>query len=331
MSEGDRVTSGQTLARLTRQQGRIRTLPPEGPAPTTCERRRPESSRGARPWWERRQLRYADRAAVSHRGRQRNRARGGSAEHPCTIPRSGADGTYRDRRQTRGDGAGSPGPRRHRSSANNSAGPGSRLERDPVASARNVCPRHDRRQPELRHIRSPLGGAATGRRERACRSYVTSTIETRLVQVGLHSDTHAEIRDGVREGELVVANAGSSLRDGDKVRPHCSDASSDRAALTRAKADEGGASPKLVERAVRQIRPLLRRTDPPPSGRERRPRRLVHVPRNHAIAGENPVGEGGGDGPSNRAIRVRDRTSDQLGDAGQRRRPSSSAARTMRC
>ena len=50
-----------------------------------------------------------------------------------------------------------------------------------------------------------------------------STIERRLVQVGLHSDTHAEIRDGVREGELVVANAGSSLRDGDKVRPIDSD------------------------------------------------------------------------------------------------------------
>jgi multidrug efflux pump subunit AcrA (membrane-fusion protein) len=46
-----------------------------------------------------------------------------------------------------------------------------------------------------------------------------NTIEKRLVQVGLHSDTHTEIRDGLREGEMVVADAGSSLRPGDKVRP----------------------------------------------------------------------------------------------------------------
>ncbi|MFL6796673.1 MAG: efflux RND transporter periplasmic adaptor subunit [Xanthobacteraceae bacterium] len=45
-------------------------------------------------------------------------------------------------------------------------------------------------------------------------------IETRLVQVGLHSDTDAEIREGLKEDELVVANAGSSLRDGDQVRPN---------------------------------------------------------------------------------------------------------------
>jgi multidrug efflux pump subunit AcrA (membrane-fusion protein) len=43
------------------------------------------------------------------------------------------------------------------------------------------------------------------------------TVETRLVQVGLHSDTQSEIRDGLREGDVVVANAGSSLHDGDKV------------------------------------------------------------------------------------------------------------------
>jgi multidrug efflux pump subunit AcrA (membrane-fusion protein) len=46
-----------------------------------------------------------------------------------------------------------------------------------------------------------------------------NVVETRLVQVGLHSDTDTEIRDGLREGDLVVSNAGSSLRDGDWVRP----------------------------------------------------------------------------------------------------------------
>jgi HlyD family secretion protein len=49
-------------------------------------------------------------------------------------------------------------------------------------------------------------------------------IETRLVQVGFHSDTDTEIRDGLREGDMVVANAGGSLRDGDKVKPIIADA-----------------------------------------------------------------------------------------------------------
>jgi multidrug efflux pump subunit AcrA (membrane-fusion protein) len=48
-------------------------------------------------------------------------------------------------------------------------------------------------------------------------------IETRSVQVGLHSDTNTEIVSGVREGDMVVANAGSSLRDGDKVTPIVAD------------------------------------------------------------------------------------------------------------
>jgi hypothetical protein len=43
------------------------------------------------------------------------------------------------------------------------------------------------------------------------------SIETRSVDVGLHSDTDIEVRKGLNEGDLVVANAGTSLRDGDKV------------------------------------------------------------------------------------------------------------------
>jgi HlyD family secretion protein len=44
-------------------------------------------------------------------------------------------------------------------------------------------------------------------------------VETRHVRVGLASESGAEIREGVSESELIVANGGSSLRDGDKVRP----------------------------------------------------------------------------------------------------------------
>lgn len=43
-------------------------------------------------------------------------------------------------------------------------------------------------------------------------------VETRKVQVGLFSDTDIEIREGVKEGEIVVANAGTSLHDGDRVK-----------------------------------------------------------------------------------------------------------------
>ena len=46
-----------------------------------------------------------------------------------------------------------------------------------------------------------------------------NVIETRRVQVGLHSDTDTEIRSGLQEGDMVVANAGSSLRNGDRVTP----------------------------------------------------------------------------------------------------------------
>ena len=43
-------------------------------------------------------------------------------------------------------------------------------------------------------------------------------VEVRRVQTGLMSDTSVEIRDGVKEGEVVVANAGTSLHDGDQVK-----------------------------------------------------------------------------------------------------------------
>jgi hypothetical protein len=44
-----------------------------------------------------------------------------------------------------------------------------------------------------------------------------SAIHTVSVSVGLQSDTETEILDGLREGDVVVANAGGSLRERDKV------------------------------------------------------------------------------------------------------------------
>jgi RND family efflux transporter MFP subunit len=44
------------------------------------------------------------------------------------------------------------------------------------------------------------------------------TVETRKVKVGLVSDTSTEILEGLEVGEIVVADAGSSLHDGDKIK-----------------------------------------------------------------------------------------------------------------
>jgi HlyD family secretion protein len=44
-------------------------------------------------------------------------------------------------------------------------------------------------------------------------------IETRRVEVGLMSGGQIEIRDGINEGDDVVARAGAILREGDPVRP----------------------------------------------------------------------------------------------------------------
>ena len=45
-----------------------------------------------------------------------------------------------------------------------------------------------------------------------------NTVETRRVKVGLVSDTSIEILEGLDAGEIVVADAGSSLHDGDHIK-----------------------------------------------------------------------------------------------------------------
>ena len=45
-----------------------------------------------------------------------------------------------------------------------------------------------------------------------------TTVETRNVRVGLVSDTSIEILEGLDVGEIVVADAGSSLHDGDQIK-----------------------------------------------------------------------------------------------------------------
>lgn len=43
-------------------------------------------------------------------------------------------------------------------------------------------------------------------------------VETRRVRIGLISDTAVEILEGLKAGEIVVADAGTSLHDGDRVK-----------------------------------------------------------------------------------------------------------------
>ena len=45
-----------------------------------------------------------------------------------------------------------------------------------------------------------------------------NTVETRKVRVGLVSDTSTEILEGLEVGEIVVADAGTSLHDGDQIK-----------------------------------------------------------------------------------------------------------------
>ena len=53
-------------------------------------------------------------------------------------------------------------------------------------------------------------------------------VETRRVNVGLVTGGRTEIRDGVSEGETVIARAGAFFRDGDRVRAIAADPTSSR-------------------------------------------------------------------------------------------------------
>jgi hypothetical protein len=44
-------------------------------------------------------------------------------------------------------------------------------------------------------------------------------VETRRVNVGLIASGQVEIREGLANGDSVVARAGAFVRDGDRVRP----------------------------------------------------------------------------------------------------------------
>jgi multidrug efflux pump subunit AcrA (membrane-fusion protein) len=112
---------------------------------------------------------------------------------------------------------------------------------DIIGRVRQVLPQIDRNT-QLGHVRITLPGnsdlkigmfaQATIDAKRSCGVAIPrtaidhltvqvvkgNTVETRKVRVGLVSDTSTEILEGLDVGEIVVADAGSSLHDGDQIK-----------------------------------------------------------------------------------------------------------------
>jgi HlyD family secretion protein len=68
--------------------------------------------------------------------------------------------------------------------------------------------------------RSAVNYGTDGTTVRVVRAQI---VETRRVRVGLVNDQNAEIQEGVQKGDVVVAHAGTSLRDGDHVTTRLAD------------------------------------------------------------------------------------------------------------
>lgn len=126
-----------------------------------------------------------------------------------------------------------------------SAGATARISRDDAPDltgrVRLIAPEIDRRT-QLGHVRVSINNGASLKvgmfarvaidAKRSCgvaipRSAIDHSmvqvvtgniVETRRVRVGLVSDTSIEILDGLKQGEIVVADAGTSLHNGDRVK-----------------------------------------------------------------------------------------------------------------
>ncbi len=92
---------------------------------------------------------------------------------------------------------------------------------DVMGRVRLVSPQIDRAT-QLGHVRITLAGNPSlkiGTFARVTVQVVKGNIvETRRVRVGLVSDTATEILEGLAVGEIVVADAGTSLHDGDRIK-----------------------------------------------------------------------------------------------------------------
>ena len=89
---------------------------------------------------------------------------------------------------------------------------------DPRLRAGGVRPRPDRHRRSAAARRCRCRRCCTGRAAPVVQVVRDGRIESRRVTVGLMAAGLAEIREGLSEGDIVVARAGAFLREGDRVR-----------------------------------------------------------------------------------------------------------------
>ncbi|MGY3077509.1 hypothetical protein ACVWZZ_003880 [Bradyrhizobium sp. LM6.10] len=155
----------------------------------------------------------AGRSDVPHRRQQRDRARRAGPGGAHAQAQRRRDRAHQPRRLARFDRASQAGGARNRSHY--------------PARARS----HQRHQQSLAESRRVRPRASIDAK-RSCGVAVPKTaidhltvqvvkgniVETRKVRVGLSSDSATEILQGLDVGEIVVADAGSSLHDGDQIK-----------------------------------------------------------------------------------------------------------------
>ena len=78
------------------------------------------------------------------------------------------------------------------------------------------------------NVAIPLSAVLYGQDSAVVAVVRNDRVETRQIVVGLLAEGEAEIREGLSEGDLVVARAGAFFREGDRVRPFVAGAPADR-------------------------------------------------------------------------------------------------------
>jgi multidrug efflux pump subunit AcrA (membrane-fusion protein) len=230
VAEGDRVTAGQPLVRLARQStdgpapadpaARAASPPPGGAPPATLALRAPAAGIVARST-------AVLGAVASPQAEPLFRITvNGDIELEVEVPSIHVPKLKRDANQTA------------RVELENGVALGGRVRRVPIEVDRTTQLGRARlaldRVPSLRVgmfsramidasrscgiaiPRAAVNYQADGTTVQVVRG---TKVETRQVRIGLLSDSSVEIRDGLQEGDIVVANAGGSLEDGDQVKP----------------------------------------------------------------------------------------------------------------
>lgn len=78
------------------------------------------------------------------------------------------------------------------------------------------------------NVAIPLSAVLYGQDSAVVSVVRNDRVETRQIVVGLLAEGEAEIREGLAEGDLVVARAGAFFREGDRVRPFVDGAPANR-------------------------------------------------------------------------------------------------------